>query len=112
MDMLKPWKQFGNVLVDYLGMSASDFPFYEPSERTENILKIILQDGNFGKDSAYYTNSSRTYIGKKLKSLWWHIHRGAKMMLLYPKLQIRHFVFIVENAVQYIITHYKSKRKA
>jgi hypothetical protein len=112
MDMLKPWKQFGNVLVDYLGLPASDFPFYEPSDRTEDILKNILQDGNFGKDSAYYKNRSRTYIGRKLKSFWWHMHRGAKMIVLYPKLQIRHFVFIVENAVQYIITHYKAKRKA
>ena len=93
MDMLKPWKIFGTVLVDYMGLTDSDFPFYETSDKGRVVMNHILQDGNFGKDTAYYKNRSRTFIGRKLKSFWWHMKRGVKMKCLISCLGKRLIIF-------------------
>lgn len=56
MDLMGPWKAFGCVLVDELGLPSSEFPFYdaEAGRKKTRILKRVLQEGNFGKERAYY----------------------------------------------------------
>lgn len=109
MDMLQPWKIFGNVLVRYMGLSQDRFPFYEEDSRSEIVLRYIIEDGNFGKDSAYYCSTSRFLIIKKFKSLMWHLKRGFKMIRLFPKHEIRHFIYIFTNALDYIRVHFMIK---
>ena len=84
--MMSPWQTFGAVLVNHLGLPAEEFPFYRPDIDSDPVLRFILDDGNFGKTSQYYTNSSSNFLLKKLKSLGWHIKRGAKMSRKYVTL--------------------------
>jgi hypothetical protein len=106
LDMMSPWQTFGAVLVNHLGLPVEEFPFYRRGMDSDTVLRFILDDGNFGKTSQYYTNSSSNFLLKKLKSLGWHIKRGAKMITLFPKQEVRHFIFIVYIACQYIKTHF------
>ena len=108
LDMMKPWQTFGALLVDYLGMPAEEFPFYTSEVKTAKVLNFILADGNFGKNSWYYKSTSRFFLVKKLKSFGWHLYRGAKMLIIFPKQEFRHLFFIVDIALQYIKTHFLS----
>lgn len=112
MDMLKPWRVFGTVLVDNLGLPATDFPFYDAGLNGDSVLKHILLDGNFGKDSGYYKIWSKFVLVRKLKSFGWHIARGFKMFPLFPLQEVRRFLYLIPNALQYIGTHFRLKIKA
>lgn len=107
MDMLKAWKIFGTVLVDHMGLAPTEFPFYETGLNGDSILKYILLDGNFGKDSAYYKIRSKYILVKKMKSFLWHITRGTKMFPLFPRQVLRRFIYLIPNALQYIKTHFR-----
>ena len=108
LDMMKPWQTFGALLVEYLGMPVEEFPFYTPKVKTAKVLDFIFADGNFGKNSWYYKSTSRFFLIKKLKSFGWHLFRGAKMLTIFPKQEFRHLFFIVNIALQYIKTHFKT----
>ena len=109
MGMLKPWKMFGSVAVDYLGMDQAALPFYDSSVNGDLVLEYVMKDGNFGKDTGYYRKNSRFFLLGKLRSLEWHISRGAGMLGIFPRQEAEHFVYIVLNALQYIKTHFKLK---
>lgn len=52
LDMLKPWKVFGVIAVDLLGLPASEMPFYDDSVRrlASKVLRMIMKEGNFGHE--------------------------------------------------------------
>lgn len=92
MDLLVPWKVFGCVLVNYLGMPQDEFPLYDSKYATKSILvlKRILKDGNFGKDTAYVRKRSHSYLYEKWFSLKCHISRSISMMRIFPRHAMRH----------------------
>lgn len=49
VDMLFEWKLVGAVVVDYLGLPAGEYPFYEPlgAKKAYNFVSLVLSDGNF-----------------------------------------------------------------
>lgn len=48
--LMRPWVGFSGLLVDYLGLPAEEMPFYKKSSKTERILNLIFDEGNFGKN--------------------------------------------------------------
>ncbi len=48
--LMRPWSGFSGILVDYLGLPAEEMPFYKQSSKTERILSLIFDEGNFGKN--------------------------------------------------------------
>lgn len=110
LNMLRPWQVFGSVLVEHFGMPAGEFPMYDPQVRQDKVMAHILEEGNFGKETQYYKSTSRSFLMKKLKSFWWHIRRGTEMVFIFPQQEVRHMVFLISNALQYIRTHYTIKK--
>ena len=104
MDALEPWQVFGCILVNHLGLPQQEFPLCPEADKAEVMagkadaaFQFILSDGNFGKSTAYYTRRSKNYFLTKLNAIWCHITRGAKMMKLFPRQELRHFQYIIEN---------------
>ena len=93
MDMMKPWQAFGCVLVEHLGLPASDFPFYDPAEnlRVEKILSRVLSEGNFGQERDVVTKRSRSYLLNKIRSFIGHITRTTVLLRLFPRQALRQF---------------------
>lgn len=110
MDMLKPWQAFGGILVKYLGLPQEEFPFYAGEAKAGKLLRHILDDGNFGKDTAYYTRRSKNYIFTKLNALWCHVTRGARMFSIFPGQVVRHFFFVVSNYMDHLRADLKRRR--
>ena len=97
MDLMGPWKAFGCVLVDELGLPSSEFPFYdaEAGRKKTRILKRVLQEGNFGKERAYYGDRrGESYFIGKFKSLWYHFIRFVGLYIMFPSHAFRQFVYM------------------
>lgn len=99
MDMMVPWQTFGCVLVRVLGMSESDFPFYDASKESkiDRIVARVLEEGNFGKQRGVYRNRGKIYLFNKLLSFIWHIGRTMGLVLVFPKQAFERFAFTITN---------------
>lgn len=98
MDLMGPWQAFGCVLVDELGLPASEFPFYDDrfGRKKTRILRRVLQEGNFGKERAYYGDrKGESYFVGKLKSLWYHFSRFVSLYIMFPSHAFRQFMHMI-----------------
>jgi len=52
--MMKEWKAFGSLAVDWLGLPAQEMPFFDPtfSKHVQGIWNLMLLSGNFGQKIA------------------------------------------------------------
>ena len=87
MNLMKPWQTFGCILVEELGMPHEEFPFYDPTRKKHisTILKYILAEGNFGRDSEMAKNSYvEGYLEKKFKSMCIRTKREMPLVHIFP----------------------------
>ena len=87
MKLIRPWKDFAAVAVTYLGCPSDSIPLCAadvPQTRQMKILRRILDEGNFGKETAYHKNRPKIYIVAKIASLSRHIQRFLSLAVLYP----------------------------
>ena len=86
MKDLKPWQTFGCLIVDYLGLSREKFPFYNRHKhwKGKRLLKLILDEGNFGNYSSYHRVRGDNYLCEKWLSFKWHISRRYNRFVIFP----------------------------
>ena len=107
MDMMKPWKAFGCILVEELGLPSEEFPFYDPgcSSKKNSILTRVLQEGNFGKERDYYKGrKGEAYLVRKTKSLYYHLKRSLQLFILFPSHTSRQFLNTFKNGLKAVWT--------
>lgn len=96
MDLMGPWQAFGCVLVEVLGMSAEEFPFYDASAsgRVGRIMRHVLEEGNFGHERSIYANRrGESYLYRKIKSLFLHMGRSLQLFMIFPSHVARQFCY-------------------
>ena len=66
MNLMTPWKTFGYLMVDRLGLPEEEMPFYDSSckRKAERLYRKIMKDGNF--------NRANKFRLKKPKKRFWH----------------------------------------
>ena len=87
MGLMRPWKDFAAIAVTHLGCPPECIPFHDgnvSARRQLRILKRILKEGNFGKDTAYHKNRSSNFAVAKTMSFFRHMTRFAALAGLYP----------------------------
>ena len=109
MDMMKPWQLFGCILVKHLGMPAEEFPFYAESDKADWAFGHVIAGGNFGKSTKYYTGRTGNYLSTKLNAIWCHITRGAQMMRVFPRQEMRHFHHVLVKYLDHLRSDIKKK---
>ena len=52
LDLMKPWKVFGYIAVNMLGLPENEMPFYDPTfgKLAHKVLPMIMKEGNFGHE--------------------------------------------------------------
>lgn len=95
MNLMTPWQTFGCILVDKLGMPEESFPFYDRKalKRSEKLLDVILNEGNFGKSTAFVRIHKRSYLYEKFFSLKCHIERFVKMFSIFPRHSFEQIIY-------------------
>lgn len=91
MDLLVPWKTFGCVLVDYLGLPQEEFPLYDSSYsfKARRLLKVIMLQGNLGQSTGYSRRRGDNYLYEKCVSLKCHLSIFISEFSLFPLQSIR-----------------------
>ena len=86
MGLMQPWKAFGCLLSDVLGMPSDEFPFYDQSysAKVAPIVRRILEEGNFGKERVIFKKRGHIYMLNKFRSFFCHIGRSFRLFLLFP----------------------------
>ena len=104
MDIMYPWKLFGNVLVESLGMPSEEFPFYEKMNihKVNRVLQHIWEEGNFGFDTNYYSYLSKKNIRWLFHSIKYHLTRFIRLFLLIPKSSIRRLANYLTFGLRYL----------
>lgn len=82
-----PWRIFGYIAVDVLGLPACEFPFYSECcvKQGEVILQMVLTGGNFGFFGSSNIARPEGYLRGKLHSLFKKHKRIAVLFPLFPK---------------------------
>lgn len=83
---MKPWKIFGCIAVDYLGLPDDEFPFYDSKyhKKATKTLERIMYEGNFGQQTEFVRKPTRGYIYEKLFSLKCYFKRFFGLVVIYP----------------------------
>jgi hypothetical protein len=82
----EPWKIFGCIVVEWLGLPEECCPFYDVAfkERAAEVLKMILKDGNFGQYSPVVTERPAGYFAGKAHSFMIMTKRLKELMRVVP----------------------------
>lgn len=77
LGLFRTWLYIGYIAVNYLGLEKSKMPFYDDtiSVKSERILKMILKEGNFGRNNPSRKNRPKGYMAGKLHSFNWEVRR-------------------------------------
>ena len=86
LKLMTPWKVFGCIVVDVLGLPEEEFPFYEAKYRKKalKVLDRMMVEGNFGHETAFMRIPHRGYFYEKLFSLKCYLKRFWGMVSLFP----------------------------
>lgn len=95
MGLMTEWRAFATTAVDWLGMPAEAMPLYCDSARWSRkgvrILEYVLECGNFGYNRKGEAAPSKSYLGRKLRSLLRKVRDFRRHMRLFPWDSMRFF---------------------
>lgn len=62
MNVMLPWKTFGWLMVEYLGLPAAEMPFYEAASRRRalRLYEKIMKEGYFKRSNGFRQNKPRS----------------------------------------------------
>lgn len=104
MRLMKPWKAFAAIIVEYLGAPPEDVPFYDASytRLAKRILKRILKEGNFGHERSYYKLRKNSYVLMKIHAFWCHFERYVAVFMLFPSHAMNQFAYMFKVGIKAI----------
>ena len=111
MKDIKPWKTFGCVLVDYLGLPEHRFPFYDSRRRHkgELLLKLILSDGNFGHYRDYNREKRYGYFKEKVISLNLILSHQFELFRIFPYYRNYKFLHTIKLGISRVLKDLTTK---
>lgn len=71
MHLMQPWQTFGWLMVNCLGLSEAEMPFYGAAcrRRAQKLYRRIMEEGNFKRKSSFKQHKPhKAGIGRKLHS--------------------------------------------
>ncbi len=91
MKALNSWNAVGNLLVSYLALPVDKMPFYSPMPewKVRLMLRIILNEGNFGQGTSFTRIRSKSYLTEKVTSLLGHLKRQFLIFLILPGVALK-----------------------
>lgn len=82
----QPWRVFGSIAVDMLGLPCEEYPFYTDryARQAAIVAGMIEEGGNFGFFDSDRSRRPEGYIAGKLHSLGRMNRRSMKLFSLFP----------------------------
>ena len=104
------WKEFGRLVVNFLGLPASELPLapvdLRPTRTTYKLLQHIFISGNFGHFDANGCDRSKApYLVKKWRSFTFQSRRLMKLFGLFPGYSLAYMWHWFTGGVVRFVTH-------
>ncbi len=105
MRLLEPWRLFGCIAVNDLGLPKAEFPFYDETRlpKSRRILGLILSDGNFGQANRKPIQRPKGYLAGKIHSLVEHFNRFLLLLFIAPGEASRVFRSIFTKGIRQVL---------
>lgn len=93
MGLVREWKTFVALAVDWLGMPNNALPLYSSSKRwsrmAKRVLEFVLETGNFGQNRDYSYYEKYPFVIYKMISLWKHSQDSLRHFFMFPEVSMR-----------------------
>lgn len=110
LGLMYPWKVFGTLLVQKLGLAEEEFPFYEAQEKkAERVWRVIEREGNFGQYSGKKKPDKGSFVWLKFKRFLYNSARFPMVMRLFPKHALLSYGFFIIDRGKLFIDHFRKK---
>ena len=110
MGILHPWRVFGTLLVNQLGLPQEEFPLYQSSEKkAEKVLEMIKIDGNFGFTRGENKPKSGSFVWRKIKRFLFNSYRYPQVFLLFPIDTLWGYVSFITDRGKIFFNHFKNR---
>ena len=93
LGVMTPWQVVGCALVDVLGLSEDEFPFYNPlmRKRGKDLVDFILSEKYFILGNPLAREYKRGYIYEKFFSFRCEVARLRRLFVIFPSFVVRRF---------------------
>lgn len=97
MKAMSSWNAVGNLLVTYMGLPVERVPLCSPIPKwkVRLMMRIILNEGNFGQRTSFIRTRSKSYLAEKVTSLLSHLKRQFLIFLILPGVALRQLLHIL-----------------
>ena len=87
LGLMKIWQAFAAMAVEQLGCPRESLPFYEVGveQRGEQILRYIMESGNFGYYDERTKSNSKVYIVRRFVAFWGHLQMKFRNFAAFPE---------------------------
>lgn len=86
--LMREWRAFAALAVDWLGMPADAVPLYSSARRWHRkackVVSFILETGNMGHNRDMSYKQKYPYVVYKSISLWRHTHDAISTLVIFP----------------------------
>ena len=93
-DLMKPWKTFGYIAVNLLGLPKAQMPFYDTSFKKDavKILRMIMIEGNLGnaREDRWKAEETKSLLNT-LKVFYISTKRYLKVFPMFPRLAFQEY---------------------
>ncbi len=110
LGLLHPWRVFGTLLVNQLGLPIDYFPLYQSEEKkAKKVLSLIKHDGNFGHTRGQLKPHSGSFVWKKIKRFFFNTSRYPSVFMFFPKDTIFGYVSFIKDRGSIFLDHFNKK---
>ena len=94
--LMNQWQIIGYLLVHQIGLPQEYFPFYKDTRsQSEEVLRIVLEEGNFGYYAENRERKNTSYIGRKWEGFMIHTRRYRRLIRIFPSWAIGSYIGVV-----------------
>ena len=108
MMLMGPWKTFGCIAVDVLGLPEDEFPFYDSkcAKTAMKVLERIISEGDMGRETEFIRIHDKGYLYEKFFSFRFHVKRFFALSALFPQHAFKQLWFAVSGGIRRMFAQY------
>lgn len=111
-NLLKGWRMFAPVAVDFLGLPEYECPLYLPEYKKDagRIMTFIIKEGNFGRVQRRTSVAPRAYFARKVYSFLQVASRLYAKLRIDPETVFRYFGSFVTHGTRGFVKEILAKK--
>lgn len=109
--LLNPWRILASIVVKYLGLPADECPLYEHEMdiKADQVIAIIIRDGNFGNYTPHKSERPQGYVAGKLHNVKLITGRCIMLLNIVPKNTLEQYIHYLYTGIKQVVVIDKLK---